>query len=67
MNFIILQVDLTQLQGRKAFSDIVFLTRIVLASHVLSAFDFGERTYTHELAARVRTSADLQTDIWRES
>ena len=53
---------LVSVQGRKAFSDFV-LMRIVLASYVLSAFEFGQRTYTHELAVRVRTSADLQADI----
>ena len=39
----------------------------MLVLHVLSTFEFDQRTYMHELAARVRTSADLQTDIWRES
>ena len=39
----------------------------MLALHVLSAFDFYQRTYTHKIAAGVRTLADFQTDIRRKS
>ena len=55
-------------QGQKDFSDIyIFWTRIMLASHVLSSFEFDQRMYMHELAARLRMSDGLQMGIWRKS
>ena len=35
----------------------------MLASHVLSSFEFDQRMYMHELAARLRMSDGLQMGI----